>query len=126
MSKKCKGCGSSVVNALSCLSCGISSHPGCLSRCNHPWRPGSLIDCSLNDQSNTPRTSLDDNMLTGFRKLIQEELKNSEERMKRIYENQLSVLKNDIKSLSDRLNAVEKATLIPDSNTNSNYIVRNQ
>jgi len=65
-------------------------------------------------------------MLTGFRKLIQEELKNSEERMKRIYENQLSVLKNDIKSLSDRLNAVEKATLIPDFNTNSNYIVRNQ
>jgi len=43
--------------------------------------------------------------------------------MKRIYENQLSILKDDIISLSDRLNVVEKATLIPDSNTNSNYVI---
>ena len=52
--KMCKGCKAVVVNPLSCLSCGVLSHPGCLGRTGHQWKTGMLLDCKEGTNARTP------------------------------------------------------------------------
>lgn len=52
--KMCKGCKAVVVNPLSCPSCGVYSHPGCLGRSGHPWKAGMLLDCKEGTGARSP------------------------------------------------------------------------
>lgn len=59
--KKCKGCGSNVVNPVTCTDCGVISHPGptCLARSLHPWYDGRLLNCQSG--ATTPQVVVDSN-----------------------------------------------------------------
>ena len=50
----CKGCGTRVVNPITCPRCGISAHPACLIRTGHPFSDGQFSQCKDNASSNPP------------------------------------------------------------------------
>ena len=50
----CKGCGTRVVNPITCARCGISAHPACLIRTGHPFSDGQFSQCKDNASSNPP------------------------------------------------------------------------
>ena len=43
--KKCRGCGTAVVNPVTCARCDIVAHPGCLKRTGHPSHDGLFLNC---------------------------------------------------------------------------------
>ena len=129
--KKCKGCGSVVVNPVTCPGCGICSHPGhsCLARTCHPWHDGKFITCrpgsprprsagihssslvvqslcSTNSQSlaGPPDTSDLRDMIRG---IFKEEFALFREEFLNVIRTELSDMRNEICSLSERVKTLE-------------------
>ena len=87
--KMCKGCRSAVVNPLSCASCGVLSHPGCLGRTGHPWKMGTLLDCAESSGAVAPAPMTlapsvsNDALLSSMEDLLNRQLALFSERLRR-------------------------------------------
>ena len=138
-SKKCKGCSALVANPVTCLGCKATCHPGpsCLSRSGHPWFDKSLLNCragsptaqtavvqttaspaqsltaiptdTLQSLSALPSADMIRDIVSDLMDLKLAAFR--EDFLKGIKED-LGVMRSDIKSLSDRVKAIEEKPAI--------------
>ena len=133
-SKKCKGCGSAVVNPVTCSGCGIISHPGssCLARSGHPWHDGKFINCRPGSPRPRPAGNLSGGLTLQpppanspavpqsltvspdnielrdiIRSTIKEELALFRDEMRTVMRMELADMRAEISSLSERVKDLE-------------------
>lgn len=105
--KTCKGCGNSVAKPITCNSCGIASHPGCITRSNHPNENGLFKDCSA-VPSAANCMGLDKDLMCLIRDLIRSEFDSFRNEMCNKFGGELKKLKDDVQKLSTKMNAFEE------------------
>ena len=121
--KKCKGCGTSVANPVTCPRCDIVSHPACLGRTGHPWQNGSLLNCGpclsgsavvdadvTGSQSVMPQPSFPtvDTLMVMMRELIRDELVKFRQEMVSSIRSELADLKAMTSDLDERVRQLEQ------------------
>ncbi|EFN64583.1 hypothetical protein EAG_00618 [Camponotus floridanus] len=106
--KTCKSCGKVVVKSISCKTCGIASHPACISRTGHPHFNGQFGDCSeLSTSRASQRMDMNSTLLDAMKDLLHAEFKDFRREMRELYWAELDKLNNDIQGLCNRVEQLE-------------------
>lgn len=127
MDQICSGCNTKVAKPVTCASCGIASHPGCLYRCNHPSFKGKFLDCLLVNASQASQSSVSsinpplldarevlllDNVRQIFRQemedILSTKLEAYERRLIEYIDEAKSELKSEISSITSRVCELEE------------------
>lgn len=98
----CKGCGTSVAKLITCGTCGILSHPGCIIRTNHPQENGSFKNCKSVDRFHS------DDLMQAVRDIVRNELENFRKMLCEEFGIDLRKIKDDVRELSRRMDSLEE------------------
>ena len=124
--KKCKGCGTGVVNPVTCAHCGVVSHPGCIGRTGHPCVNGLFLNCGLSSSSGSavvdvdvtdsqlvqaqpsfPTVDMLKDMMSEIR-LLREEFGNFRQEIVSTIREELADLKSNVSDLDKRVRLLEQ------------------
>lgn len=106
--KMCRGCGAPVAKPIKCGTCGLLSHPACLSRCGHPWNFGELLDCSTTSASSRPSVPPDSALtFDNIKRLISEQITSLKEDFKASYFGEINSLRRTIEALTEKVARLE-------------------
>lgn len=97
----CKGCGATVARPTICDTCGIASHPGCISRTGHPFSDGRFLCCA------TTSSDPSDFLVLRVRDIIREEFASFREEIVRMFRTDLDGISAEMQDLSCRVANLE-------------------
>lgn len=133
----CKGCGTRVVNPITCALCGISAHPACLSRTGHPFSGIQFLPCkgdgSSSDRVNPPSDSgpisealinqIEITIARSVENILSKELAKFQDQFWKRYAEDMDKVNSSLRNLTDRVSNLENNPAKTDS---SSFLVQGQ